>query len=203
MIKAIFFRAPKVNADNELRRMQTDELVRILAQTEFAGTALSVSGSAHLLRGLRFEGTIEDLSYPEYDCRSIPRPDASYSMYLSDQVLEHVGTQPDVVFSEAFRLLKKDGIAIISTCLLNPIHMAPADYLRFTPYGIQELAERAGFTTIQHFTIGHTGDFIMQRLGGAGMDYTRLASVLTRILGRVFRRSAHTNPIMVGAVLRK
>ncbi|MER9133403.1 methyltransferase domain-containing protein [Mesorhizobium sp. M0768] len=203
MMKAIFFKAPKSNADNELRRLQTCELVKMLAHTELSGTALSISGSSHLLRGLKFEGSVEDLSYPEYDCRCIPRPDSMYDLYLSDQVLEHVGTQPDVVFSEAFRLLKKQGVAIISTCLLNPIHMAPTDYLRFTPYGIKELAERAGFTTIEQFTIGHAGDFMIQRLGGAGMNYTRITSLLIRVLGAIFRRSADKNPILVGAVLRK
>jgi hypothetical protein len=41
-------------------------------------------------------------------------------------------------------VLKPGGIAVHTTCFINPIHDAPADYWRFTPEALRHLARGFG-----------------------------------------------------------
>jgi hypothetical protein len=65
---------------------------------------------------------------------------------ISDQVLEHVEGNPQDVFDESLRLLKPGGVAVHTTCFINPVHGFPSDYWRFTPEGLKFLAR--GFSEI-------------------------------------------------------
>jgi SAM-dependent methyltransferase len=78
--------------------------------------------------------------YPDVDIQSMPYEDESFDYVLSDQVLEHV-RKPWVATEEVRRILKKGGLAIMTTCLTHPIHGLPDDYFRFTPFGLEVLFE--------------------------------------------------------------
>lgn len=76
-----------------------------------------------------------------------------FDMVLMLEVLEHV-ENPFSASKELFRVLKKGGKLIVSTPFIFGIHEAPADYWRFTKYGLQnifkffkdlEIEERSGF----------------------------------------------------------
>ena len=76
-----------------------------------------------------------------------------FDMVLMLEVLEHV-ENPFSASKELFRVLKKGGKLIVSTPFIFGIHEAPADYWRFTKYGLQnifkffadiKIEERSGF----------------------------------------------------------
>jgi len=67
-----------------------------------------------------------------------------YDYILCTQVLEHL-KNPEQAFKEFKRLLKPGGKLFLSTNFIYQIHMAPADYWRFTEYGLKYLGKTAGF----------------------------------------------------------
>jgi SAM-dependent methyltransferase len=106
---------------------------------------LSISDSQPLCRALGFaEDRIVNVTYPEVSITALPFPDASFDSIVSDQVLEHVRGNPQAVVDETFRVLRPGGVAVHTTCLINPIHEVPGDYWRFTPAGLALLVERHG-----------------------------------------------------------
>lgn len=86
-----------------------------------------------------FSGDIQDLG-----CIC----DASYDAALCLEVLEHV-PDPLKALQETHRILKEDGILIVSVPHLSRVHDEPHDYFRFTHYGLRVLLERAGFSVME------------------------------------------------------
>ena len=66
---------------------------------------------------------------------------------VSLSVLEHL-CEPQLMLSEAFRILRKDGSIVLQVPWQWQIHEEPHDYFRFTPYGLEYLFKRAGFVDI-------------------------------------------------------
>ena len=72
------------------------------------------------------------------DAQEMPFADATYSTILCTEVLEHI-PDPQKAVDEMYRVLKPGGTLILTTRFLFPVHDAPGDYWRFTPYGLQAL----------------------------------------------------------------
>ena len=103
------------------------------------GSTLSISGSTPMVRALGIEGELVEAFYPAVDWLSLPYPDGRFDFVVSDQVLEHVAGNPQRAMDETRRVLKPGGLAFVATCLINPIHDAPGDFWRFTPWGLELL----------------------------------------------------------------
>lgn len=71
-------------------------------------------------------------------------PEGTADVVLSTQVLEHVPA-PDVYLREARRLLKKNGLLLLSTHGHMTYHPVPKDYWRWTHEGLQKIFGQAGF----------------------------------------------------------
>src|SRR5688572_31467051 len=97
------------------------------------GRVLSISRSTNLvgLLGLR-PSEIVEADYPAFNILSLELPSESFDFVLSDQVLEHIEGSPQQAIDECLRVLKPGGIAIHTTCFINPIHGSPKDFWRFT-----------------------------------------------------------------------
>ncbi len=74
----------------------------------------------------------------------LPFADETFDTLFCCSVLEHA-PEPWGALSEMYRVLVPGGIAIVSLPFLLHLHDEPHDYYRFTRYGIEHLAERAGF----------------------------------------------------------
>jgi len=61
-----------------------------------------------------------------------------FSIVLCIEALEHF-YNPSRAIEELTRVLKKDGIIILSTRFIFPLHEVPHDYYRFTEYGLKYL----------------------------------------------------------------
>lgn len=79
---------------------------------------------------------------------SLPFADETFDTLFCCSVLEHA-PEPWGALSEMYRVLVPGGIAIVSLPFLLHLHDEPHDYYRFTRYGIEHLAERAGFQVAQ------------------------------------------------------
>lgn len=66
---------------------------------------------------------------------------------ISLSVLEHL-SEPQVMLNEAFRILKPGGTLILQVPWQWWIHEAPYDFFRYTPYGLEHMLKKAGFSDI-------------------------------------------------------
>jgi SAM-dependent methyltransferase len=140
---------------------------------------------------------------------------------LTTQVLEHV-PEPDMVFSEVYRVLKKNGVMIATAPQTWGLHGEPADYYRFTKYGLSYLAQKNGLKVEAIAARG--GFFVMVgqlrsslvfkalcvRRDGRRRSIALIAMVcvicsIIQMLAFVFDRLApdHTNTLGYGMVARK
>jgi len=95
------------------------------------------------------------------DLHDIDLPDETAGAAICVETLEHV-KYPWVAMKEIHRILKPDGIAIITSTMHFRIHNHPADYWRFTPDGFKTLLETfeqswvdlAGDPTFPHTVAG-------------------------------------------------
>jgi SAM-dependent methyltransferase len=106
---------------------------------------LSISNSQDLTNVIGLSNTvILNACYPEYDILSLPFKDESFDVVVSDQVLEHIRGDPQIAINETRRVLRKGGIAVHTTCFMNPIHEHPIDMWRFTPSSLEYLCRGWG-----------------------------------------------------------
>jgi SAM-dependent methyltransferase len=79
---------------------------------------------------------------------ALPVRDVSFDTVFSSQVLEHV-PEPWRMVEEMARVLKPGGHLLLSAPHIWGLHEIPHDYFRFTCYGLQHLAERAGLEVLE------------------------------------------------------
>lgn len=82
----------------------------------------------------------------------IDTPDASFDAILSTQVLEHV-TNPSAYLKEACRVLRKDGLLVLSTHGYWVYHPDPTDYWRWTRDGLEKIIAAEGFEIVETYGI--------------------------------------------------
>ena len=106
------------------------------------GDVLSISHSTNLCNVLDIEPkSVIEANYPDHNILSLQFSDESFDFVFSDQVLEHVEGDPQQAINESWRVLRPNGIALHTTCFINPIHAHPSDYWRFTPDALKLLAK--------------------------------------------------------------
>lgn len=69
---------------------------------------------------------------------ALPFPDAHFNFILCTEVLEHV-EHPEQAIGEMQRVLAPGGRLLLTTRFAFPVHDAPGDYWRFTPYAMKRL----------------------------------------------------------------
>ena len=89
------------------------------------------------------------------DALNIPVKNETFESVFSSQVLEHV-PDPKKMVDEIHRVLKKNGICILTTHMAQVLHGEPHDYFRFTEYGLKEL-----FKNFKHVEIKPNGGALL------------------------------------------
>jgi len=102
------------------------------------GRILGISGIDYFRQIMSDEAEVIETNYPEVDIQNLPYSDCSFDFVISDQILEHIENTEKAI-AESFRVLKKDGMAIHTTCFINPVHLCPEDYWRFSPASLRYL----------------------------------------------------------------
>lgn len=68
------------------------------------------------------------------DAHNLPFPDNSVGTVILLETLEHI-ENPIKVMEEVYRVLRGDGVVVMSSAMNFNIHNYPSDYWRFTPQG--------------------------------------------------------------------
>ncbi|WP_254955415.1 class I SAM-dependent methyltransferase [Cyanobium sp. Cruz-8H5] len=95
-------------------------------------TALDMPGSGYSKPDLLWDGD------------TIPLQDCTVDSALATEVFEHCPS-PVRTMSEIRRVLKPNGVLFFTVPFLWPLHCAPYDEYRYTPFAIKRLLECAGF----------------------------------------------------------
>jgi len=96
------------------------------------GKILGISGIKNFLPLISKKAEVLDVQYPEVDMQNLPYENNSFDFVISDQVIEHL-ENPQKAIQESYRVLKKGGYVIHTTCFMNYIHHCPRDFWRFSP----------------------------------------------------------------------
>lgn len=107
---------------------------RVAGQEESANLRPIFQGKEYIGADIR-EGPGVDIVL---DLHNIDLPPNIAGTVLICETLEHV-EYPRKAISEAYRILKDNGMLIISSAMYFPIHAHPNDYWRFTPEGFKSL----------------------------------------------------------------
>ena len=99
------------------------------------------------------------LDYPKNTVVDIPYDDNFFDFVISDQVLEHVDSNPFDACDEMYRVTKKGGYNIHSTVWQWPSHHQTSygDFWRFSKEGLFKMFARSGFDIV---AIEHAGNFL-------------------------------------------
>lgn len=95
-----------------------------------------------------------------YNGRILPFGDSSFDAVVSFQVLEHV-EDLESVLNELVRVAKPGAQFLLTAPLLWPEHECPYDHRRFTRWGVRNVLESAGLSSITVHPLGSVYDVIM------------------------------------------
>ncbi len=95
-----------------------------------------------------------------YDGKNIPFEDEKFDYVLCTEVMEHV-PDPVTFLKEINRVMKREGMLIMTTPFMVSLHEEPYDFYRYTEHGIRYLLRITGFelTRLESFS-GYTGVMI-------------------------------------------
>lgn len=94
-----------------------------------------------------------------YDGHKMPFEDNSFDAIICFQVVEHI-SDINLTLSECKRVLKKEGLLLITAPLLWPEHERPYDFRRWTSIGLKAHMEEAKFDILRHSLLGTPYDVI-------------------------------------------
>jgi len=105
--------------------------------------------------GADYPSTGHPRAYPDVlaDAMKLPLAGASFDTVLCTQVLEHV-PEPMDLLRETWRVLRPGGHLVLTAPQYNALHGEPGDFYRYTKYGLDHLAKKAGFLVKQIEPIG-------------------------------------------------
>ena len=197
MASAIGFKkGPHVTRYSMYKRL--GEVGQSLGRPE--GKVLNISHSDVLIEVLGLQPTeIVNADYPEHNMLSLKFDDNSFDVVVADQVLEHVEGNPQQAIDECFRVLKPGGLAIHTTCFINPIHDAPGDYWRFSPQGL-DLLHKDWSKVIEY---GGWGNFDVWRLVRNHARWVGIPHASWHPLHRIATRNEPIWPIVTWVIARK
>lgn len=83
-----------------------------------------------------------------YDGNIFPFNDVEFDSIVTHQVFEHVFS-PEKFLKEIYRVLKPNGLFLISVPFVWDEHEQPYDYARYSSFGLTHLLEKNGFEILQ------------------------------------------------------
>jgi SAM-dependent methyltransferase len=158
--------------------------------------------------------THPDIGFTADMTKRLPVDDSSFDTVFCCSVLEHV-ENPAAAMSELARVLKPGGILILSVPFRYYLHGAPADYFRFTSFGVRLMAGQSGFEVVELSGSGGFAQEIANLLsltlaalagaGKAGLAVSAAASFILWHAARLFDGLDRNGRFSqnVNAVLRK
>lgn len=110
------------------------------------------------------------------DALALPFADGSFTLALSQAVVEHV-TEPQTYVDELVRVLRPGGLLYIEGAFLQPIHQAPHHYFNVTAFGLAHLCRH--LEVLEQGTVGSFDDMATWIFAEAGQPPPPMAGPLT------------------------
>ena len=107
--------------------------------------------------------------------------DATYDSAICLEVLEHV-SNPFRAAAELHRILKPNGVLVVSVPHLSRLHEEPYDFFRFTGYGLRALFEGAGFEVVHLAQRGGLFSFLGHQLSITAVGLTWSVPVVGKLV---------------------
>lgn len=107
----------------------------------------------------------EEGVFVEADAMNLPFESATMDTVLLTQVLEHVA-DPKKALGEARRILREEGVLIISVPFIYQAHAEPYDFWRFSEYGLRHLIAEEGFEIAEFHYQGYIGTALVSIWNG-------------------------------------
>ncbi len=176
------FTAPRFTASNLDRFLARAAVLRGLKQAlpHFSGTLLDVGcgympykavvlnppsrATAYIGLDMPPSETYNNSPDVVWNGREIPLPDNAVDCAMATEVLEHC-PEPESVLREVARVLKPGGPLFFSVPFLWPIHDAPHDEYRYTPFSLRRHFENAGYQQVEIAPTGGWDASLAQMLG--------------------------------------
>lgn len=122
---------------------------------------------------------------------AIPLPESSFDSIVCTQVLGDV-YEPSKAFKEIHRVLRPEGVVLITESLFDPLHDEPYDFWRFTEHSMRKLAEDSGFKIEilerrggYHSVMAQLkARYWIERLHAHKKWFSRIVSFIFKILGK-------------------
>jgi SAM-dependent methyltransferase len=115
-----------------------------------------------------------DLPNPGYHARTLPElywngqkipfKNEAVDCVVATEVFEHI-PDLDPILKESCRILKPGGILFFTVPFLWPLHDAPHDEYRYTPFSLERLLTGAGFVRIELKALGGWDAALAQMIG--------------------------------------
>jgi SAM-dependent methyltransferase len=104
-----------------------------------------------------------------------PIPNETFGLVLNLEALEHVA-YPQKSIDEIHRILRPEGLLILTTVMHFRIHPSPKDYWRFTPDGIELLLRQFKILdcTVEESLKKPKGIWVTARKTGSPEDWGKL-----------------------------
>jgi SAM-dependent methyltransferase len=111
---------------------------------------------------------------PDYLCDSseIPVTEESYDLVVLAEILEHL-VNPEATLTEAYRVLRPGGFALVCSPFVYHVHADPDDFQRFTDSWYRRALGGAGFSDIM---VRPQGGYLATLVGVAKFGMQRLPS---------------------------
>jgi ubiquinone/menaquinone biosynthesis C-methylase UbiE len=111
--------------------------------------------------------------------------DQCFDVVLCISVLEHT-KHPIKIVENIKRILKKEGIVIVSVPFIMSLHDTPGDYWRFTRYGLLELFEGFELVEIKDYTNSlETIGYLYHRLFLQTKGFTKISNLFFFFLSKI------------------
>jgi SAM-dependent methyltransferase len=128
------------------------------------------------------------------DAHRLPIADNSIDAVILLEVIEHVADDRRVI-AETHRVLKPSGCIYVSAPFIYPEHDVPADFRRYTIYGLRKLLSDHGFRVTREQRHGNSFVVAFQLLNLSLLEAARDAHRSHRALGMI--QGAFLYPICV------
>lgn len=84
-----------------------------------------------------------------YDGYKLPFDNEEFDSIVMNEVFEHV-FNPDDLLTEVYRVLKPEGVLLLTTPFVWDEHTQPYDYARYSSFGLKYLLEKHDFVIVSY-----------------------------------------------------